>query len=52
MNTHHVASEIEDAHAELAVLVNTLINTPVTEQSAQLVDGLSFDLKDDIGRGR
>ena len=22
MNTHHVASEIEDAHAELAVLVN------------------------------
>lgn len=50
MNTHHVASEIEDAHAELAVLVNTLINTPVTEQSAQLVDGLSFDLKDDIGR--
>ena len=50
MDAFLVDTEVNEAHSELAVLVNSLINTPVNQQSAQLVDGLSFDLKEDIGR--
>jgi len=50
MDTALVDTEVNEAHSELAVLVNSLINAPVNQQSAQLVDGLSFDLKEDIGR--
>ena len=50
MDAFLLDTEVNEAHSELAVLVNSLINTPVNQQSAQLVDGLSFDLKEDIGR--
>jgi len=50
MNTTTVDAEINEAHAELAALVNSLINNPVNQKSAQLTEGLSYDLKEDIGK--